>query len=207
MGSIGIPVDRDTDTHQFVLDYLRDNLNAGVRIIDHNRHATGNGRYTYNWAYVLYAAVENTAGEATAFVILYQREYRDGSSMIHIKALHEDDGPAEHEGVTKRLLAKLTDTDHEHAVEWRAKAHQWHTDRLAARKAAEVAVGSVIRLPRPYSYGAEIGDVQVVKVISAKLFRPATINDGIPTIDSGYLLRAPKGWAATAFEILQAAAS
>ena len=205
MGSIGIPVDRDTDTHQFVLDYLRDNLNNGVRIVDHNRHATGNGRYTYDWAYVLYAAVENKDREVTAFVILYQREYRDGSSMIYIKALHEDDGPAEHEGVTKRLLAGLTHTDHEHAIEWRAKAHQWHTDRLAATKAATAAVGSIIRLSHAYSYGAGIGEVQVVKVVSPTLFALAGIdNNGLPYVDHTRL-RAPKGWSAHRFETLVAA--
>ena len=205
MGSIAIAVDRDTDTHTFVLDYLRGNLAPTARIVDHNRYATGDGRYTYGWAYALYAAVADQAEQVTAYVLLYQRRFSDGASWIHIKALHETDGPAEYEGVTQRLLGKLTPTDSEYARTWRENARDWHTTRLAATKAARAAVGSVIQLPRSYNYG-RAGAVQVVKVLSPTLFAPAYVGaDGHPYVDTGIRLRAPKRWAAEEFETVIAA--
>lgn len=202
MGSIAIPVDRDTDTHAYVVDYLRKNIATTSRITDHNRYATGDGHSSFGWAYALYAAVKNEAGEVAAYVILYQRTFTEGTSWIHIKALHETDGPAQYEGVTQRLLRKLTPTDSEYARTWRENARTWHTTRLAATTAAKAAVGSVIQLPRSYNYG-RLGAVQVVKVLSPTLFAPAYVGaDGHPYVDTGYRLRAPKGWAAEGLETI-----
>ncbi|MGN2638809.1 hypothetical protein ACTD5D_22100 [Nocardia takedensis] len=203
MGSTGYYVTSSTDTHRFVLDALRENLRDGYRVIAHCRHALGRRRRG-GWSYALYAAVADTTTTpvtVSAHVLLYSRHRRGNESEIIVKHLHETEGPADHEGVTRRVLEALTTTDYPEAADWRAAAIRHHRAVADARRRAATAVGAVIRFDRPYTYPRGIGEVRQVLVDTPTRWRRAQITDsGI--LPEGPPLCAAPGWAMREYEIL-----
>jgi len=205
MGSTGFQVSASTDTHRFVLDNLRDNLAEGQRVVAHCRTALGTGRHG-GWSYALYAAIADTTTTpvtVSAHVLLYLRQHRHGVSEIVVKHLHETEGPVEHQGVTRRVLEALTPTEHPHTRQWRDEAISHHRAVVDARLRVKEAVGAVIRLDRPYTYGHGIGAVQQVVVRSPTRWQRARITDTGTVTDSPPLRAAP-GWALRQFQILRA---
>ncbi|WP_216912949.1 hypothetical protein [Nocardia noduli] len=205
MGSTGFQVSASTDTHRFVLDNLRDNLAEGQRVVAHCRTALGTGRHG-GWSYALYAAIADTTTTpvtVSAHVLLYLRQHRHGVSEIVVKHLHETEGPVEHQGVTRRVLEALTPTEHPHTRQWRDEAISHHRAVVDARLRVKEAVGAVIRLDRPYTYGHGVGAVQQVVVRSPTRWQRARITD-TGTVTDSPPLRAASGWALRQFQILRA---
>ncbi|MDN5759351.1 MAG: hypothetical protein L0H59_12605 [Tomitella sp.] len=188
MGSIGMQREREMTSAQQTRAYLEENLWPGYTVMQAADRSTGSGPYG-EWRRVLYAAVDDGAGNTTAHVLLYNAP---GDGELYIKALHEEMGPAQYEDVPAKLLDALTPTASGSANEWRQAARDWRTRSSEGRKRARAALGRMITLAHPVRFGDPVGLVTRVHVESATRWQdPAT----------GMRLKAPAGWHMYAFTI------
>ncbi|MFI8977150.1 hypothetical protein ACIGO9_30005 [Nocardia asteroides] len=199
--STGIRVGDRFDTlgkaRAFVLAEVNAGLAADRRVLAHNHFATSHQRLE-GWPHVLYTAVSDGSGEASARVSLWGIY----SGELIIKTLHETEGPGRYEGVSPKVLAALTPTDHDEAQAWRAHAAQWTSLGTTARTRRSRAIGQVIALARPLPNPDRApGQVTVVSVISESIFQSATPRpDGTVTLGSHML--APAHWEMSDFSVL-----
>ncbi|MFI9507237.1 hypothetical protein [Nocardia sp. NPDC052566] len=196
---ITLDVDRHSNSHDVVLNYLRENLRPGHTLIAHTR-ASANPRQT-DASHMLYAAVADASGTVSAHVMQYRRRRDHGQSTIHLKHEHETHRPAATDGVTARLLAALSPTTSGRAQLWRWSARVTHEAAVRARQRAKTAVGSVIRLRHSHNFGPNIGMVDTVRVVSPRKFQIVTVcEDGRFT--NGPTVTAPTRWALAAFDTI-----
>lgn len=196
MGSISYSIDRDTKPKAEVLDYLTANLQRTAEIVDHSFGPGDGYRGSFTWGGVLYAAVRtlrpNGEPEVSMFLLMFSTRSDGGSRQIVIKTSHEDEGPY-YDGPAQRLMKLLTATDNKYSNQWREKVTEGHQRQRVGRGRARTAQGRTIRLARPLTYGAGIGDVSEVTVIDMKTWRDNR---------SGRRLRPPPKWMCLDFDIL-----
>lgn len=180
MGSISYPKSPGRTTDQELRAYLAENLYPGQSVVAQATRSAGG----FEWSRELFAAVDDGAGKVTCHVLL-------GASYngeMVVKALHEEMGPNGHPDPPARVLAALTPTDNEYALQFRQSAH----DALQRKKVAKAMVGQSIRFDVPFNYAGEDAERTDFRVESMSRFtRP----------DGSRRYRAPEGWWMRSFHV------
>lgn len=156
-----------------------DTVAAGHTILYRSIQSTGTARTDpQGWSLVAYAAIQSPEGEVWAYIGLAGKS----QGQFYVKDMDETVGPVWYDNVPTRLLKLLTPTEYPHAREWREKAAQWRVDAARARQRSEELVGHTVRLAGPLQYGEPIGSIDIVEVVSPKLWRDPV---------SGYRMQPP----------------
>ncbi|TCJ75124.1 UNVERIFIED_ORG: hypothetical protein EDC92_12040 [Dietzia maris] len=174
MGSISYLKTPGRTTDQELRAYLAQNLHRGHRVVAQATRPVVGSR---EWSRELYAAVEDSEGNVTCYVLLGASE----QGHIIIKCLHEDMGPGAHFDPPARVLAALTPTENEYACAFREEMRRAIENKARAKESA----GKVVRFARPVGYGGEHADRTTFRVQTMSRF---TLPEG-PT-----RFVAPKGW-------------
>lgn len=121
------------------------------RILAHARKPAAGGD-----GHVVYAAVQAHNDPHTVFGLVLlmstgSSAWSDGREL-RTKAMDETQGPCEDE-CPKKILDLLSDTDHERALEWRARCRKNLKEAAAStRKAAAVKPGTRVKFDPPLSF-------------------------------------------------------
>lgn len=116
MGSTGIHLERGRKA----VDAIFSDLNPAMTVLAHRTRRTSG-----EWQHVTYAAVRNgNTDEVFGLVVL---THRNPSPHVyfnfHYKYVDETMGPVESD-CPAEILDLLTETEHEHAIEWRARCRR-----------------------------------------------------------------------------------
>lgn len=120
-----------------------------------------------------YTAVETTtiaSGERTVFagVALVSISRRHGEEFGH-KDMSEDMGPFYY-NCPLRILDRLTETNNEQALTWRAKCREAAALRSASNKGPKLAAGQRVRFAEPikFSNGAVLSEFEIEQPLFSK---------------------------------------
>lgn len=138
--------------------------------------------YQANYGNTYYQAVRNKEKDIV-FANVVLTSYENGELVY--KEITEDMGPGSYEGVTKKLLKLLSDTNNKYALEWRKNA-QNHIDRTKWIK-KNLHSSSTVTFNSPLEYAGQepSNEFKVYNVALKGMY--AKLNDGMWG-------RLPKGW-------------
>ncbi|PZT99653.1 MAG: hypothetical protein DI630_16555 [Gordonia sp. (in: high G+C Gram-positive bacteria)] len=185
MGSISYLKIPGRTTDQELRAYLAENLHPGQRVVAQATRPIDGSR---EWSRQLFAAVDDGEGHVTCHVLLGASE----QGHVIIKALHEDMGVGGHPDPPARVLAALTPTESEGALQFREAA----ADAVQRKKVAQAMIGQHVRFHAPFPYPGQDANRTDFRVETMSRFtRP----------DGTGRYRAPKGWWMRTFHVVTAA--